>query len=206
MTRWIFFAAAVSVALSTPAFAQYDGYGGYDGYAAPQQGGSIEDQLFAGEPTVEDAIEAAMDHFGLGTDRIASLRRRANLSALLPQVEASTRSNSSDLTLDRFDFVTLPDQVAAQDLGEGSVTEYQVSAGWDLSRLAFNPSSLDINSMVTLHQDLAEEVISAFYLRRRLMLSLAMNPPDDPVTRSSVEMRLQQATATLNALTGDLFD
>lgn len=204
MTRWILAVTALTVTLTTHAHAQYGS--SYPGYAPQQQSASVEDSLFAGEPTVEEAIEEAMDHFGLGTDRIASLRRRANLSALLPQVEASTRSNTSDLTLDRYDFVTLPDQIAAQDLGEGSVTEYQVSAGWDLSQLAFNPSSLDINSMVTLHQDLAEEVISAYYLRRRLMLSLAMNPPDDPVTRASLEMRLQQATATLNALTGDLFD
>lgn len=204
MMRWTLVASALCLAVTTTAHAQYGS--GYGGYATGQPSGSIEDTLFAGEPTVEDAIEEAMEHFGLDTDRIASLRRRANLSALLPQVEASTRSNTSDLTLDRYDFVTLPDQIAAQDLGEGSVTEYQISAGWDLSQLAFNPSSLDINSMVTLHQDLAEEVISAFYLRRRLMLSLAMNPPDDPVTRASLEMRLQQATATLNALTGDLFD
>jgi hypothetical protein len=200
-------AAICAVVAPATINAQYDGtYAGYNGYASQNPSASIEDTLFAGEPTVEEAIDEAMDHFGLGTDRIASLRRRANLSALLPQVEAATRSNSSDLTLDRFDFVTLPDQIAAQDLGEGSVTEYQISAGWDLSQLAFNPSSLDINSMVTLHQDLAEEVISAYFLRRRLMLSLAMNPPDDPVTRASLEMRLQQATATLNALTGDLFD
>lgn len=163
-------------------------------------------QQFANEPSVEDAIEAALEQYGVEADDIEGLRRRAATSALMPEVDVSYRTNSSELDLDRFDYIQFPDRQAAEDLGAGEVTELQVSAGWDFGDVVFNPNAVEVYGLVPLHRDIAEQVIDAYFLRRRLLIALAMNPPTDETARLMTEMRLEAATARLNQLTDGLFD
>ena len=158
------------------------------------------------EPTIEEAIEAATARFHVRVADMNRHRRRVGLSALMPQVDVSYRTNDSTLDLDHFDRLNFPGEDAASiDDGSASVNEIQVNAGWDLSRVVFNPLVLDVTAMVGLYDEIAEEVINVYYLRQRLILSARSNPPEDPGTRQTLELRIAQATATLNALTGGIF-
>jgi hypothetical protein len=161
---------------------------------------------FAGEPTVEEAIEAATRRFHVRVADMDRYRRRVGISALMPQVDVSYRTNDSTLDLDHFDSLNFPgDDPASIDDGSASVNEIQINAGWDLSRVVFNPLVLDVSAMVGLYDEVSEEVINVYFLRQRLILSARNNPPQDTGTRETLELRIAQATATLNALTGALF-
>lgn len=179
------------VVMSVPAFAQY----------------ATDTGPFAGEPTVEEAIEAATRRFHVRVEDMDRYRRRVGVSALLPRVDVSYRTNDSTLDLDHFDALNFPgDQAASIDDGSATVNEIQINAGWDLSLIVFNPLVLDVTAMAGLHDEIAEEVINVYYLRQRLILSMVNNPPADSGTRQTMELRIAQATATLNALTGGLFE
>lgn len=160
---------------------------------------------FESEPSVDEAVDAALSHYHLEARDIDGVRRRATVSALLPEVDVAYRTNESQLDLDRYDYVTFPDEIAAEDLGAGSVTELQVRAGWDLGELVFNAGGLEAYDLVPLHREIAEEVIDAFYLRQRLMVALYVEPPTDQGALLMTQMRLDAATARLNHLTGGLF-
>ena len=158
------------------------------------------------EPTIEEALEAATRRFHVRVSDMDRYRRRAGLSGWMPQVDVTYRSNDSTLDLDHFDRLNFPgDDPASIDDGSASVNEIQINAGWDLSRVVFNPLVLDVNAMVGLYDEISEEVINVYYLRQRLILSARNSPPDDPGTRQTLELRIAQATATLNALTGGIF-
>ena len=190
MTRLSIVISLLLVFAATPAAAQQ-----YDPNASAQY-----------EPTIEEAIEAATARFHVRVADMNRYRRRVGASALMPQVDVTYRTNDSTLALDHFDQLNFPgDDPASIDDGSASVNEIQVNAGWDLSRVVFNPLVLDVTAMVGLYDEIAEEVINVYYLRQRLILSARNNPPEDPGTRQTLELRIAQATATLNALTGGIF-
>jgi hypothetical protein len=182
---------AAFLSVGAPALAQY----------------ATESGPFAGEPTVEEAIEAATRRFHVRVEDMDRYRRRVGVSALLPHVDVTYRTNDSTLDLDHFDALNFPgDDPASIDDGSASVNEIQINAGWDLSRVVFNPLVLDVTAMAGLYDEIAEEVINVYFLRQRLVLSMVNNPPGDTGTRQTMELRIAQATATLNSLTGGIFE
>ena len=183
--------------LSLPSFAQSGPYS----FEAADDG-----DPFALEPSVDEAIDAATRRFRVRVQDMNRYRARAAASGVLPQVDVRVRSNESVLDVDRFDNLNFPgDDPALIDDARNEVLEFQVNAGWDLSQIMFNPTVLDINAMVDLYDEIAEEVINVFFLRQRLVLAMINTPPDDENSRRTMELRIAQATATLNALTGGIF-
>jgi len=85
------------------------------------------------------------------------------------------------------------------------VQEVQVGLRWDLPNLVFNPEVLDVGSLAILQESLLKEVTRLYYTRRRLQIDLILNPPNDPGTRISKELRIDELTSTLDAMTGELF-
>ena len=59
--------------------------------------------------------------------------------------------------------------------------------------------------MVQLRDDILNEVTRYYYERRRLQIDLAMNPPRDRSKELEKELRLQELTAYIDALTGGYF-
>ena len=131
--------------LAAPTFAQ--GYGdtsyGSGGYAAPAS------DPFAGEPSIDEAIEAATRRFRVRVEDMNRYRGRAAASGLLPEAGVSVRTSDSALDVNRFDNLQFPgDQAATIDDATSDVFEIEVSAQWDLSEVVFNPLVLDVQSMV----------------------------------------------------------
>ncbi len=50
-----------------------------------------------------------------------------------------------------------------------------------------------------------KEITRLYYTRRRLQVDLILNPPRDAPTKLSKELRVDELTATLDAMTGNLF-
>jgi hypothetical protein len=157
------------------------------------------------EPTIQEAQAAALKFFNIDADTVSSMRTRASVKALVPSVGARVRGNQSTINLDRIDLLVNQNDPTVLDDGQGTVLEFEVSAAWDFSKLVFNSEVLDVSSLVVLQEAILKEITRIYYTRRRLQVDLILTPPADPATKLSKELRIQELTATLDAMTGNLF-
>jgi hypothetical protein len=91
------------------------------------------------------------------------------------------------------------------DSAEGKVQELQVGLSWNLPSLVFNAEVLDVGSLAVLQEGVLKEITRLYYTRRRLQIDLILNPPRDAQTELSKQLRIEELTSTLNAMTGNLF-
>ena len=180
----------------------------------PAVGGAQERQLterqvlarFAHEPSVQEVQEAAIRYYQVHPERISSLRRNAQLKALMPTVSGSFNNSltSSKRKMDDGLYVTaippLPfkenEQVNADSLG------FSVSATWNLDRLVFNAEVLDVQSLIGILDGVVREVTTVYYIRRRLQIDMLLRPPADMAAKISQRIRVEELTGLLDAMTG----
>jgi hypothetical protein len=56
-----------------------------------------------------------------------------------------------------------------------------------------------------MQRDITLEVVRTYYLRRQLQIRLALKPPADPLAVAMLELRIEEYTGILNAMTGGSF-
>ena len=159
------------------------------------------------EPSIKEVHRAALKFYNAEPETIASMRTRAAWKSILPDVHVRYRQSGNDVNINKYDFIQgIPnrDFILGQDKSLGNVNEVQVSGSWSLSRLMFNPEVLDVASLAALQEGVLKEVTRLYYTRRRLQIDLILSNPKDPGTRLSKELRIEQLTATLDALTNNL--
>lgn len=154
------------------------------------------------EPTVQETMTRAMNYFRVDPDSYYSLRRRARTRGLLPMFAAGYRYD--DDTFSRAEAQT-PTPVNTDERSLNRSHAFNVGALWDLRELAFNASEVEVYGVVALQRDILLEVTRTFFLRRQLQLRLMLRPPSDPLARAALELRVQEYTALLDALTDNWF-
>jgi len=160
------------------------------------------------EPSIQEVHKAALRFYHAEPETIDSLRTRAAYKSLLPDVNVSYRQGNNGVFINKFDYLQGDpnmDSQVGQDLSKGDVYEWQVSGSWSLSRLMFNPEVLDVASLAALQEGVLKEVTRLYYTLRRLQIDFIISNPTDPGTRLSKQIRIDQLTATLDALTNNLF-
>lgn len=158
------------------------------------------------EPSIQDVHVAALRFFNLDPDTVSSMRTRANFKALLPDLTVRFNNRNSTIDAEQFNLATHGDEEPLTiDDAQGTAQELQVSGTWSLSRLMFNPEVLDVGSLAVLQEGVLKESTRLYYTRRRLQVDLILNPPKDGATRLSKELRIEEMTATLDAMTGNIF-
>ena len=109
-------------------------------------------QALEREPSIQEVHAAALRFYHAEPETIDSLRSRANLKSLLPDVNVSYRQGNNGVFINKFDYLqgdpTMDNQVG-RDASRGDVYEWQVSGSWSLSRLVFNPEVLDVASLAS---------------------------------------------------------
>ncbi len=158
--------------------------------------------LADGEPGVEEVQRAAAADPGAAA--VAGAAGRARIAAVLPKLTAEYRRDDRSYRI-----------VGLQGAGEvdyarqapGSI--FGVRATWDLDALVFSPGELraaEAASELARRRD--ERVLRAtrlYFERRRLRLELLLAPPADAAERAEREIRLEEVTAEIDALTGGLY-
>jgi hypothetical protein len=86
---------------------------------------------------------------------------------------------------------------------------WDVTMSWDMGELIWNndQTSIDTRSklMVELRGDIMNEVTRTYFERRRLQIDLLASPIQDLKLSLEKELRLQELTADIDALTGGYF-
>lgn len=160
---------------------------------------------FTHEPTIAQVRDAAIRYAEVYPEKIAGWRRRATLSALLPQVDVGVdQDRSQDARYDEGTFPTFQ-IVETQDQNAG----FDVSVTWKLGDLIWSTdqTSIDVRSklMVELRDDIVDQLTRTYFERRRMQVALLTDPPSDPKKLMDKELRVQELTAVLDGLTDGYF-
>jgi len=160
------------------------------------------------EPTCPETQKEALAYFNINKERVQSFRKGARLKALAPVFEVS--GGYSDAALDErtkqdpvYKFETWGYWMEKASAGTG--WDIRGKLAWNFPQLVFNAEVLDVASLAGLVQGILKEVTRLYYMRRRLQLDLILNPPADEATRLTKELRLEELTALLDAMTGGYF-
>jgi hypothetical protein len=170
--------------------------------------------LAATDPPV-DALRAAASALALvEPDRARSLVNRARFAGWLPEVRARV-----DRRFARSESVDLGDSAGAPlapvGIDSNNDVRYELRASWDLSRIVFNPDELGAQFQALrtaeARRELESLVIRLYFERRRLKAELSaadatpMPPSGVPSSGMTLELRVGEIEAELDALTGGAF-
>ena len=162
------------------------------------------------EPSVGQAVARALDRAGASVTEQFAYRARARWSAVLPEVYVGYEAfafNTRGLNSQ----VLQPDGTFAQFDRDGVVDRpgtFLALLRWDLIPLVHDSAESTANRVGGINRSLEWRIrsttVNLFEERRRLMLQALVRPGD---ARSHLmrNLRLEELTAHLNALTGDLF-
>ncbi|MCB9556282.1 MAG: hypothetical protein H6707_09290 [Deltaproteobacteria bacterium] len=174
--------------------------------ALAQNSGLSEEQVLARfhhEPSVQQVQREAVKYYQVSPERIMSLRKGAQLKALVPTIsgEFATELTHSLRNMDDGLYIgALP--FKEDETINADRTGFRVQASWVLDRLVFNAEVLDVQSLIGILDGVVREVTTIYYIRRRLQIDMILRPPRDLATRISQRIRIEELTGLLDAMTG----
>jgi len=159
------------------------------------------------EPTIRQVQQAAIEYAEVQPEKIKRWRKQATKKAVLPRVTIGVDRNTSDLWHWEGGSTTKTEDDILRR-GRDSV-EWDISLTWDLGELIWSSdqTSIDVRSrlMVELRDDILDEVTKIYFERLRIKKELNSLLIEDRKKRWEKELRLQELTALLDALTGGYF-
>ncbi|MBR4984569.1 MAG: hypothetical protein IKY83_02370 [Proteobacteria bacterium] len=169
---------------------------------------------FSHEPSVEATMAAASEYAGLDSDRLESLYHRAGAANALPKniyYELQYRDRDTERPQTVYTYTgedAAPNKYT--DYKENQkYTQHKVHAQWDLSKLIFNSDQRGVvsvmNQAVKTRDKLLKDVSKAYFARRRAQIELELNPPKNVAEKLEADLKIQEMTASLDAMTGGWF-
>jgi len=172
-------------------------------------------ELFAHEPSIREVQEKAIEYAEVHPDKIKRWRRLSAKRAILPKFSVGVDGAKNRTLSDSMwgtaggasyggkHYIGPDDKTVDDNLG------WDVSLTWDLGDLIWSDAqtSIDVRSrlMVQLREDILDEVTRTYFERKRLKIELFLSPPKDEQRKIEKELRLEELTANLDALTGGWF-
>ena len=163
---------------------------------------------FKNEPTIQELHQAAIRYAQVvDPRRIENLRREARVKAILPELSVGIDRHTTDLWHWEGGSTTKADDDILRK-GHDSV-EWDVSLTWSLSDLIWSEQQRLIDGqvrlMVELRNDILDEVNKIYFERRRVKIELANLSYQDERKLWEKKIKLEELTASLDALTGGYF-
>lgn len=162
-------------------------------------------KIFAQEPTIEEIREAAIIYAEVQPGKIERWRKAAARKAWLPDLRVAYDGNE-DWKSSTYFYSTSSQKYKDDDITEGEDDQWSVSLTWELGDLIWNNDQTSIDSrsrlMVQLRDDVLNEVTRLYFERRRLQIKMVMSPGEEIADKIEEELRLQELTANIDALTG----
>jgi hypothetical protein len=155
------------------------------------------------EPSAAQVVQAALRYFRIHPEALDGLRSAAHARGIVPTLSTSYH-------FDDWRFIQVEDLTGFQPHHTDSNWNQQnnsanVELAWDLGNLVFNPDEMQVFGIIMTQQQVMVQVTQTYFARRQLMLRLSRSPPEDPVARDSLQLRIDEFTAQLDILTGGWF-
>jgi hypothetical protein len=178
-----------------------------------QLANTLRIELVENEPTIQEVHKMAIEYAEVNPEKIKNWRRLAQKRAWYPRLSLGLDSGHSR---------TVSDSVYGSSSGGGqhyvgpddkSTTndmDWDASFSWDLANIVWDDVQTSIDSraklMVELREDVLDQVTRLYFERRRVQQDLLNNSGvDDASMRFEKQMRLEELTALIDALTGGNF-
>ncbi|HLF17570.1 MAG TPA: hypothetical protein VI749_01590 [Candidatus Omnitrophota bacterium] len=159
-------------------------------------------QIFGHEPPIKEVHEMAIDYADVHPQKIKDWQRQARWKTVLPSLSAGVDRSATERL--HWDTGQSPDELVKGD----DFLEWDVSVSWDLSDFIWSTDQTTIDSraklMVELREDILDQITRLYFERRRLQMELQM-PQADPYVTFDKQMRVDELTALIDALTGGEF-
>jgi hypothetical protein len=155
------------------------------------------------EPAVAEITRMCLRYFRVDPENFDGLRRTAKTRALLPLIATGYRYDDDRMA--RFEQQEMFQPRTNDEDTNTRIHAFTVGGVWDLRELVFNPAEVQVYGLIGVQRDLMLEVTRTFYLRRQLQLRLLLRPPEDPLARAALEMRIDEYTSILDVLTDGWF-
>lgn len=160
---------------------------------------------FNNEPTINEVQERAIRYAEVHPEKIAKWRRRASAKAILPRLSFGIDRSESDT----YEIYTSSSKQYSVIGPRKTSDGWDITLTWDLGDLIWNGDQtlIDVRSklMVQLRDDILDEVTSYYFERRKLQIELLEAPPKSKRDRIKKDLRIQELTANIDALTGGYF-
>ncbi len=163
-------------------------------------------QMFAHEPTIEEIRESAIEYASVHPDKIEKWKKAAANKAWLPSLSFAYQKKE-DWQSSSYKYNYSGERVYTDDdITDGQDKVWSVSLSWNLSNIIWNTSQTSIeirsNAMVKLRDDILNEVTRLYFERRRLQIEMVTASPQDVLEKLERDLRLEELTANIDALTG----
>ncbi len=159
-------------------------------------------ESFSDEPSIQEIHCLAIDYAELNQKKIKNWRELASKRAIMPALTTGLNRGAGPL---HWDSGANPDELLK---GEETL-DWDISLKWDLADLVWNASqtSIEIRSvaMVELREDILDQITRLYFERRRAQAELIQLASLDPQMRLDKEMRVEELTALIDAMTGGKF-
>ncbi len=167
---------------------------------------------FSYEPDINKVQELAIEYAEVSPEKIKAWRRKVRKKAWLPKITVGIDGDKNKTVSDSVwgsytsggqSYVGPDDKTFHNNFG------WDVSLSWDLSNVIWNEeqTSIDMRSklMVQLREDILDQVTRLYFERRRIQIELLTNRSMDAKARLDKQLRIEELTAMIDALTGGEF-
>lgn len=155
------------------------------------------------EPKATEVVKMALEYYRVSPETMESLRASARARGLMPVVSGFVGYNIVGEAQASAQTITQPQNVVINSAGTTTVLTGGIA--WDLRELVFNPAEIQTYAVLPIQRDITLEVVRTYFLRRQLQIRLALKPPSDPLALMTLELRVEEYTGILNAMTGGSF-
>ena len=169
-------------------------------------------EFFDNEPSIKKVQNMAIEYAEVSPNKVKQWRQQAKRKAWLPDLsiglDGDRNLTSSDSTWGSYSsggqqYVGSDDKTFYNNLG------WDVSLSWDLGDIIWNSDQTSIDSrsklVVELREDILDEVTRLYFERRRIQVELLTRNEQDYQLLVDKQMRVEELTALIDALTGGRF-
>ncbi len=166
---------------------------------------------FSAEPTIAAVHAMTMEYSKTDNRYVEAWLRAAKNAAWLPELVAQygySDSLDNGFTYQTGTYEWDADEPLADDIGVGIDQDVDVRVKWQLSKLVMSSDRIRVISetqdIVKLRDKVLEQVTRVYFERRRLQVEMLLNSGDLKAQLKN-ELRLQELTAQIDAITGGRF-
>jgi hypothetical protein len=177
----------------------------------PRNFGSVEEVMaeFASEPDVQATQAMALAYTKTNPELVDGWLRASKQAYMLPKLNLQYEKEN-DQSVD-YEYVIEDGNAVAQLDGQDADNDdkFVVKLEWRLDKLIMSSEQIRVineaQDIVKLRDKVLDEVTRLYFDRRRLQVDQLLNPSADLKSRIETELRLQEFSANLDALTGGAF-
>lgn len=166
---------------------------------------SLESPYSKNEPPIKAVQDAAIKYAEVEPEKIKEWRKKAKMKAVLPRLTVGIDNNRNS----NYEIYTSATTHYIYEGPDDRSSGWDVTLSWELGDLIWNSeqTSIDARSrlMVELREDVLDQVTRLYFERLRVMMEADSLSIEDRKKRFEKELRIEELTASLDALTGGYF-